>query len=123
MTKKNSNKQRGSALLMTVLILAGIITVALNAANVVMTGTVLSGVQERSTLAFYAAESGAERFLYDARINNNLPAVSTDNLYSGPTALSNNANYQVDYGTSTLNISATSSGFFLETKRIIGLIF
>jgi len=122
MTKKNHNNQRGSALLMTVLILAGIITVALNAANVVMTGTVLSGVQERSTLAFYAAESGAEKFLYDARINNNLPAVNTNNLY-GITTLSNNASYIVDYGTSTLNIFATSSGFFLETKRIIGLIF
>lgn len=122
MIKAKADKQKGSALLMTVLILAGIITVALNAASVVMSGTVLSGVQERSTLAFYAAESGAERFLYDARVNNNLPLVSTDNLY-GITTLSNNASYVVDYGTSTPDMSATSTGVFLETKRIIGLSF
>ena len=115
-------KRRGSALLMTVLILSGIIVVALNAANVVMSGTILSGVQERSTLAFYAAESGAEKFLYDARINKNLPTVNTNNLY-GTTTLSNNAVYTVDYGTTTLSISATSSGFFMETKRIIGLTY
>jgi Tfp pilus assembly protein PilX len=122
MTKNNFDNQRGSALLMTVLILAGIITVALNAASVVMSGTILSGVQERSTLAFYAAESGAEKFLYEARINNNLPATNVNNLY-GTSTLSNNAKYIVDYGTTTLSISATSTGFFMETKRIIGLIF
>jgi uncharacterized protein (UPF0333 family) len=122
MTKKFLIEQRGSALLMTVLILAGIITVALNAASVVMSGTILSGVQERSTLAFYAAESGAEQFLYDARVNSNLPDINIDNLY-GTTTLSNNAVYVVDYGTSTPNIYATSTGIFMETKRIIGLSF
>lgn len=119
-----TDNQRGSALLMTVLMLAGIITVALNSASVVMSGTVLSGVQERSTLAFYAAESGAERLLYDARVNplKPLPAVSTDNVY-GIINLSNNASFTVDYGTSTDSISATSTGVFMETKRLVGLSF
>lgn len=121
MIKDKLTKQQGSALLMTVLILAGIMTVALNAASVVMSGTILSGVQERSTLAFYAAESGAEQFLFEARVNDSLPDVSTDNLYSA--VLSNNASFSVDYGTSTDSISATSTGFFLETKRVIGLSF
>lgn len=122
MIKKNLQNQRGSALLMTVLILAGIITVALNTGSVVLSGTILSGVQERSTLAFYAAESGAERFLYDARVIENLPNFNNNNLY-GTTTLSNKTSYNVEYGTSTPNIFGNSTGVYLETKRMIRLDF
>jgi Tfp pilus assembly protein PilX len=115
-------KNNGSTLLITVLLLTSIIIIALNAANIIISGTKMSGVQERSTLAFYAAESGAERFLYEARKTTNLPATANADLY-GTIILSNNSIYNVNYGTSSPDIYATSTGGFLETKRSINLNF
>lgn len=119
---KNTVNNNGSTLLITVLLLTSVIIIALNAANIVMSGTKISGVQERSTLAIYAAESGAERFLYDARKTASLPPTDQANLY-GTTTLSNNSFYIVAYGTSTPDIFATSTGSFSETKRSIILNF
>lgn len=109
---------------MTILILASLLIVALGAADVVMSGIKLSGIQEKSTLAFYASESGAERFLWEARKNSSFvpPDIDTPDIF-GTVNLSNGSYYNVNYGTSTPNIYATSTGAFLGTKRSIFLSF
>jgi len=115
-------KQKGVALLMSVLILTSMFVVALNAADVMFSGVLMSGVQERSTLALYAAESGCERALYEARKNNNIPASDQENIFS-TTTLSNNSYYTVDFASTSLNIRYTSNGIFNETARTVMIDF
>lgn len=63
-----SNKN-GSALLIIVLLLASIILAVLGAAGIIMSGIKMSGLQEKSTTAYFAAEAGAERVLWEIRKN------------------------------------------------------
>jgi|WetSurMetagenome_2_1015567.scaffolds.fasta_scaffold123453_3 hypothetical protein len=63
--------EKGTALLMTVLILNSIILVSLAAADIVVSGVKESGTQSKSTQAYFAAEAGAERILYEYRKGTN----------------------------------------------------
>jgi hypothetical protein len=65
--RKNLLKKSGTALLMTILILNSIILVALSAAKIIVSGVRESGTQSKSTKAYFAAEAGAERMLYEYR--------------------------------------------------------
>ena len=58
---------RGTVLFMTMLILISMLTVVLGAANLVMLRIKMSGAQERSTIAYFAAETGVERTLWEIR--------------------------------------------------------
>ncbi|KKQ60316.1 MAG: hypothetical protein US81_C0024G0003 [Parcubacteria group bacterium GW2011_GWE2_38_18] len=117
MIKQSIKKENGSALLITVLILASLFIAALNASSIILSGVLISGIQERSTLAFYAAESGAEQSAYEVLVNGNLPAASSSNMFS--LTLSNNSSYVVSYASSTFY----SEGSFGETKRSVSLGF
>lgn len=64
---------RGSILLMSVLIMTSVLTIALGAANLVAPGILLGRTQTRSTKAFFAAEAGAERILWEMRKNYHSP--------------------------------------------------
>ncbi len=64
---RNTVGQAGTALLMTVLILNSIILIALAAAKLISSGVAEGGSQSRSTKAYFAAEAGAERILYEYR--------------------------------------------------------
>jgi len=57
----------GSALILTMFIMSGILIVAMSGAYVVWLGIKAAGIQSQSTKAYYAAEAGAERFLYELR--------------------------------------------------------
>ena len=57
----------GTALLMTVMILNSIILISLAAAKLVTSGIKDSATQVKSTKAYFAAEAGAERELYEYR--------------------------------------------------------
>jgi Tfp pilus assembly protein PilX len=61
------SRQAGTALLMTILILNSIILISLAAAKLVVSGVKMSGTQAQSTKAYFAAEAGAERVLYEYR--------------------------------------------------------
>ena len=56
--------KKGSALALTMFILAGMLIVAMSGSYVVLLGIKASGVQSQSTKAYFAAESGAEAILY-----------------------------------------------------------
>jgi hypothetical protein len=57
----------GSALVLTMFILAGMLIVAMSGAYVVFLGIKAGSIQAQSTKAYYAAEAGAERLLWELR--------------------------------------------------------
>ena len=59
----------GSALALTMFVLAGMMIVAISGAYIVMVGIKAAGVQSQSTKAYFAAESGSERVLWEMRRN------------------------------------------------------
>ena len=61
------NQKGGTAIMMTVLMLTVILTITLAAADIVRNGLVMSQDQVNSTKAYFAAEAGAERILWDTR--------------------------------------------------------
>lgn len=116
---KETISSRGTALLMTILILNTIVVISLAAAKLVTSGVKMSGTQSKSTRAFFVAESGAERVLWEWRKNgwvippgNNGAA----NLFSG--SLPNTGTYQVDKATST-TVIFQSQGSFNDLQRTV----
>jgi hypothetical protein len=64
-------RKSGTALLMTILILNSILLISLAAAKLIISGVKESGTQSLSTKAYFAAEAGAERILYEYRHGTN----------------------------------------------------
>ena len=63
--------------MMTVLILSVVLTVTLSAADIVRNGLMMSNAQVNSTKAYFAAEAGAERILWEIRKNSFDPGDGT----------------------------------------------
>lgn len=61
--------KRGNALILTMFIMAGMLIVASSGAYVVFLGIKSGGIQAQSTKAYYAAEAGAEKLLWELRKN------------------------------------------------------
>jgi len=59
----------GSALILTMFILAGMLLVAISSSYVVTLGIKAGGIQAQSTRAYFIAESGIEKFLWELRAN------------------------------------------------------
>lgn len=57
----------GSALVLTMFIMAGMLIVAMSGAYVVWLGIKTGGIQAQSTRAYYMAEAGAEKLLWELR--------------------------------------------------------
>jgi len=115
-----SNK--GTALLLTLLILTSILVVALGVANLIVPGIRMSRTQEQSTKAFFAAEAGAERALWEVRKNSySLPVSDTEDVFSG--SLDNNSAYQVDYTIVASLVTFTSTGSYRQTMRSVAVDF
>lgn len=104
---------------MTLLILSGILVVTLTAADLVFAGIRMNRLTGYSSLAFFAAEAGLERALWEARKNNYvLPDSDTNDLFS-LSDLGNNSAYTVDYSTSTPNITFKSIGDYKGARRSV----
>lgn len=61
----------GSAMILTMFILAGMLVVAMSGAYIVLVGITAGGAQAQSTKAYFVAESGIEFILWDLRKNGN----------------------------------------------------
>jgi hypothetical protein len=80
--KKIINDQKGgTAVMMTIMILSSTLFLVLATGSIVQNGLKASKAQLHSAKAYYAAESGAERILWEARKNNTFV---TDPLLSNP---------------------------------------
>ena len=118
--KKALDKQ-GSALLMAILILSSIIAVSFSVSRMVMTAIETGGVQSQSVMAYYSAEAGAERILYDIR-HEAIVLEDDPNLYSGTSTLDNDAQYRV--AVRQFNpLKIISVGSFGSTQRSVELSF
>ncbi|HBI97153.1 MAG: hypothetical protein US83_C0007G0051 [Candidatus Falkowbacteria bacterium GW2011_GWC2_38_22] len=79
MTKNILKSQTGSAMLvMTFFVLTSVLIISLSLSAIVVNGLHLGTDQVQSTKAFFAAEAGAERILWEFRKNKNDPIVFVD---------------------------------------------
>jgi hypothetical protein len=137
-TKYSLNKVRGrqipntfragTALLMTILILNSILLVSLAAAKLIVTGVKEGGTQSRSTKAYFAAEAGAERLLYEYRQTHACisPFSALGNCHFVKN-LSSGSSYDVDWNSGDQNPGSTlkffSYGSYAGLKRSVELDF
>ena len=121
-TNDRAKNNNGTALLMTLLILTSILVVALGAASLIVPGIRMSRTQAQSTKAFFAAEAGVERALWEVRKNGYaVPEVDTDNVFSG--SLGNSSAYQADCALSLPQVTFTSTGRYQQTRRSVAVNF
>lgn len=117
--KKDIKKNKGSALIMTLMILASVLIVTLGAANLVTSGIVATRLEQSSTIAYYAAETGIEKVLWDVRKELILLPDEAEKAVFASSTLENGSSYIVDFASSTLEISFTSVGTYKESSRSI----
>lgn len=120
--KKRKSDKQGSALLMAILILGGIIAVSFSVSRMVMTAIETGGVQAQSVMAYYSAETGAERILYNIRYGDIDIDENDPNLFSGTSTLDNGAEYSVSVKQYN-PLKIISVGSFGSTKRSVELSF
>lgn len=118
----------GSALLLTMFILSGMLIVAVSGAYVITLGIRAASIQGQSTKAYYAAEAGAERLLYTVRKNWYEEIYGDieygDDVYHGPIPLSDGSYANVYYMTvGATPVVYTSIGVYKTTKRSVELAF
>ncbi|MFH1661809.1 MAG: hypothetical protein ABIA02_01815 [Candidatus Falkowbacteria bacterium] len=117
--------KKGNILLISILILTSILVAVLGTSSLVISNLKMSGTQENSTKAYFAAEAGAERILWETRDNGfNLGACIMDDYVDFSTnpatcdnsgtvhnyTLNNNASYNVMFaGTGVADFKSTGS--------------
>lgn len=123
--KKINLKLKGSAIMLVLFILVGVLIVVLGGASVIISGLKMGTLQSHSTKAYFAAEAGTERLLYEFRKTNlwdglgdNAPK---ENLF-GTTTLAIGAEYIVNY-TSYKPLIFTSIGSYAQTRRSVEISF
>lgn len=122
-TRKNKYKfnHSGSALLLSLFILTSIMVVAFSGASGILANVKISGAVTRSFRAYFAAEAGAERLLFEVRKNEyDLGAYSASQVFSG--TLSNSSSYSVDYKSFAPTIFS-SIGSFEKMRRSVEISF
>lgn len=121
---KHKKNQTGVILLLTLFILSGILVITLGAADLVLAGLKMNRLTGYSNLAFFAAEAGLERVLWEARKNNYVLPNADQNDILCPSAsalciLANGSSYQVNYATSSPNVTFRSIGSYRGVKRSV----
>lgn len=116
-------KQKGSALVLTMFIMAGMLIVAMGSAYVALLGLKASGLQTQSTKAYFAAEAGAEKMIWEVRKNglNPLPVRSIVILEDESTLAS--SSYKVYFTSKEPNMIYTSIGECSKTRRSVEIKF
>jgi hypothetical protein len=113
-------KEKGVVVLLTLLILSGILVVTLAAADLVAAGVKMNRQSGYSGLAFFAAEAGLERTLWEIRQNNYpLPSGSEKTTLFEDVHLFNSSSYKVDFERRGGDVVLTSTGKYLEVQRAV----
>lgn len=124
--KKSKSKLKGSAVMLSLFILVGVMVVILGGASVIISGLKMGTLQSHSTKAYFAAEAGTERLLYEFRKTELWIGLGGDNapqenLFSTST-LNIGAEYIVNY-TSYNPLTFTGIGSFAQTRRSVEVSF
>lgn len=119
--------KRASAIMLVLFILSGIMIIVFGGSSVIISGLKMSSVQSQSTLAYFTAEAGAERLLYEFRktplfstLGSSTPPVQENifGTYSVPEA----GEYIVNYN-SYNPLIFTSIGSYQRTRRSVEVTF
>lgn len=122
-------KIKGSAMILTMFILSGMLIIAMSGAYVVLLGIISSGTQAQSTRAYFAAEAGIERLLWDIRVEGLNPEPTTEEslILSGDLQLLSSDDtyptYDVFYLYSAPDRFFTSVGESQNIKRSVEVKF
>jgi len=117
--KKKQRNKKGSAMLLTMFILAGMLIVAMSGSYIILLGIKASGIQAQSIKAYFAAESGAEELLWELRQNSYsyLSVSAGTEIFSGSMSQTG-ADYEV-YFSGFPPLVFTSIGEYQRTKRSV----
>lgn len=119
-----NKKKEGSAILLTLFLLSGIMVVAFAGSYLVMAGLRSSALQYDSSRAYFAAESGAEYSLVKVRkLGMELDPMGTnDSFLQGNMPSGYSGSFLVDYE-SFVPIKLISTGTYGVTRRGVELNF
>jgi hypothetical protein len=124
--KKLKSKLKGSAVMLSLFILVGVMIVVLGGASVIISGLKMGTLQSHSTKAYFAAEAGTERLLYEFRKTSLWSGLGGDNAPKedlfGTVTLSIGSEYIVNY-TSYNPLTFTGIGSFGKTRRSVEVSF
>lgn len=118
LTLNKKYHKKGSALLLTMFILASMLIVAMSGAYIITLGLKASSVQSQSIKSYFAAEAGAERFLWELRQNGYVYNTPGGGVLFSDTMGITGATYEV-YFTDFPPLIFTSIGDYQSTKRSI----
>jgi Tfp pilus assembly protein PilX len=100
-------------------ILSGILIITLGAADLVLAGIRMNRLAGYSSLAFFASEAGLEQALWEVRKDNySLPDADQINIFQNFN-IGNDSSYQVNYATSSPNVTFKSVGSYRGAKRSV----
>lgn len=138
------NQRGGTALLLTLMVMGSVLFVVLAVSDVVRNGLIASQSQVHSTKAYFAAESGAERILWEIRKNRLFVTISCNDddffCYNNPGYGNivncngtcpageevqqyfsidppNNVFYKIKYNYDGINTEITSTGSYIDPKN------
>ena len=95
-TKHKTQTNRGSSLLLVVVLLSAMLSISLGIFNVVFGQLKLSGEVADSFVAFFSADQGVEKILYRDRVLENICATPGTNCFvEGPTNVSSGGCYSI----------------------------
>lgn len=115
--------KKGSALLLTLFLVSGIMIVAFAGSYVIVSGLRSSGLQYDSSRAYFAAESGAEYSLLKVRKTGvDLKTTTFGDIFTGTMPGAYPGSFKVNYKTWS-PIVLTSTGTYGVTKRSVELSF
>lgn len=124
---KIGREAKGSAMILTMFILAGMLIVAMSGAYIVLLGITASNTQAQSAKAYFAAEAGIEFVLWNVRRNGadyGIENINSGAAIAGPQKLSDNiAEYSVFHTAAKFLHTYTSVGSFINTKRSVEASF
>ncbi|MFA5000453.1 MAG: pilus assembly PilX N-terminal domain-containing protein [Patescibacteria group bacterium] len=107
----------GSALILTMFILAGMLVIAMSGSYLVLLGIKAGGIQSQSMRAYFAAEAGMEYFLWELRQNGYEPdVVSATPIMNG--SLPAGGAYEIYY-TAYPPLTFRSIGDFQNVRRSV----
>jgi hypothetical protein len=120
--KFKSCSKPGSAMILTMFILAGMLIVAMSGSYVILAGIKAGGTQAQSTKAYFAAEAGLEDILYQVR-KESLPHTKDDISLDTPIISGNLESQGVSYKEYFTGAEPTrvfvSIGEFQNAKRSV----
>jgi hypothetical protein len=115
--------KKGSALLLTLFLVSGIMVVAFGGSYLIVSGLRSGSLQYDSSRAYYVAETGAEYSLMEVRKNGyDLRGQSWGNIFSKDMPDGYPGSFEVQYKTWS-PIVLTSTGSYGVTKRSVELNF